>query len=360
MGEVPHLDDVGWTAWLLARDAALRAHLRRPAVVVPVFDAAPSGGFWGAPGATVNVTMPLAGSSLVELDFALTCPSQRDFGCGIWDRVMSVSVCCERAPSAECGVELGRWITSFRRSVGHWVTDVSHLAALLRPGARCTFTAASTPEVWFVSLALRFSLPVPVVATGAAWPRWHGGRRVAAAAAAAPRATVVPLWNGNFVFDKTYNDRPPRNVTAPAATRKAVLSAVVTGHGSDEYGCGEFCATTHEWVVGGRRYVQNFSLPLTDPQLGCANKGYAAGVAAESVNAGDVAMPNEHGTWYFGRNGWCNGQRVAPWVVDVTAGVPTDGRPAVVEYYGYFQGETPDPKHSPGNMLVQSFLTLYQ
>ena len=29
-------------------------------------------------------------------------------------------------------------------------------------------------------------------------------------------------------------------------------------------------------------------------------------------------IPNEHGTWHFGRNGWCDGQNVRPWVVDVT------------------------------------------
>jgi hypothetical protein len=30
-------------------------------------------------------------------------------------------------------------------------------------------------------------------------------------------------------------------------------------------------------------------------------------------------VPNEHGTWYFGRNGWCDGQDVKPVIWDVTA-----------------------------------------
>ena len=29
-------------------------------------------------------------------------------------------------------------------------------------------------------------------------------------------------------------------------------------------------------------------------------------------------MPNEHGTWYFGRNGWCDGLDVTPLVFDIT------------------------------------------
>ena len=31
--------------------------------------------------------------------------------------------------------------------------------------------------------------------------------------------------------------------------------------------------------------------------------------------------PNEFGTWLYGRNGWCNGRPVLPWVVDVTTHV---------------------------------------
>ena len=30
------------------------------------------------------------------------------------------------------------------------------------------------------------------------------------------------------------------------------------------------------------------------------------------------AVPNEHGTWYYGRNGWCDGQDVKPVVFDIT------------------------------------------
>ena len=30
------------------------------------------------------------------------------------------------------------------------------------------------------------------------------------------------------------------------------------------------------------------------------------------------AVPNEHGTWLYGRDGWCDGQDVAARVTDVT------------------------------------------
>ncbi len=31
--------------------------------------------------------------------------------------------------------------------------------------------------------------------------------------------------------------------------------------------------------------------------------------------------PNEHGTWLYGRDGWCDGQDVKQWVIDVTSQV---------------------------------------
>ena len=46
-------------------------------------------------------------------------------------------------------------------------------------------------------------------------------------------------------------------------------------------------------------------------------------------------MPNEHGTWYFGRNGWCDGQDVAPLVWDITADVDLK-TPGAVNSLRYF------------------------
>ena len=69
--------------------------------------------------------------------------------------------------------------------------------------------------------------------------------------------------------------------------------------------------------------------------------------------------PNEHGTWLYGRDGWCDGQNVRPWVVDVTADV-TIGALNSVRYQGYFRGKDPDPKMSPGVMIIASYLVLHE
>jgi hypothetical protein len=57
----------------------------------------------------------------------------------------------------ECGRELGRWITPFRRRVGRWITDLTPLWPLLA-GQHCTFRAQDPPwvEPWLPSLNLRF------------------------------------------------------------------------------------------------------------------------------------------------------------------------------------------------------------
>ena len=70
----------------------------------------------------------------------------------------------------------------------------------------------------------------------------------------------------------------------------------VAGHGYDQNQCAEFCSSGHHFTVNGREHVLTFSTAGT--HWGCADR-----VAAGSV-------PNEHGTWQYGRAGWCDGQQV--------------------------------------------------
>ena len=68
--------------------------------------------------------------------------------------------------------------------------------------------------------------------------------------------------------------------------------------------------TKHTFTVNGKHaYSVAFMEPLDT--LGCADHG--------KVLAG--VEPNEYGAWWFGRDGWCDGQDVRPWVVDVSAAV---------------------------------------
>ena len=105
-------------------------------------------------------------------------------------------------------------------------------------------------------------------------------------------------------------------------------------------------------------------------ELGCATK------------TGRGALPNEHGTWYFGRNGWCDGQDVKPLVWDVTSavnlnlnlslslslgGLPGSGAGAganTLRYYAqsFPDGEPPtrpDDKGCAGNIDMTGYLVYY-
>ena len=50
--------------------------------------------------------------------------------------------------------------------------------------------------------------------------------------------------------------------------------------------------------------------------------------------------PNQAGTWWFGRGGWCPGQQVNPFVVDVTA-LATPGETLHLAYRALLAGTTP-------------------
>lgn len=64
-------------------------------------------------------------------------------------------------------------------------------------------------------------------------------------------------------------------------------------------------------------------LMLRDRNPGCLLRQEVG--CAEEVDTG--VTPNEYGTWLYGRDGWCNGRDVFPWIVDVTDDV-ADGTSA--------------------------------
>lgn len=60
------------------------------------------------------VSSDLLQFDLLELDAALSCPGRRDESCAHWDHTVQLFICCDHF-SPHCDMELGRWITAFRR-----------------------------------------------------------------------------------------------------------------------------------------------------------------------------------------------------------------------------------------------------
>lgn len=121
---------------------ALQEQLSRPAIIVPVFERRLMQGETGAqavvdlPGGlsfTLAVStnaglsfktrhqnfflfffIDISNYDVLELDASLSCPGRRDETCAHWDHTVQLYICCDHT-SPYCNLELGRWITAFRR-----------------------------------------------------------------------------------------------------------------------------------------------------------------------------------------------------------------------------------------------------
>lgn len=82
--------------------------------------------------------------------------------------------------------------------------------------------------------------------------------------------------------------------------------------------------------------------------LGCANQ----------VPTG--VEPNQHGTWLYGRDGWCDGRNVFPWIIDITQQIQKGQETNVINYFGWFKGTDPNPKQNPGEIILYSYLIFYK
>jgi hypothetical protein len=264
----------------------------------------------------------MAGFDTLEVEVTQRCPNAEvpELGnCGAWDYLASLAV---TTPTGN--VELARAITSYHRE-SHWVIDASPLLPLLAAGGmqhfRWDFAPSWNVQPTATSLSLRFS---------------NRGQ------AAAP-AEATFLWSGG-AFNATYNDAHlPVDVPIPADAVRVELVAIVTGHGAATSQCAEFCNHQHEITVNGVAHLKEFPLAATDD--GCI------------AQVADGMTPNQGGTWWFGRGGWCPGQQVDPWIVDVTADV-TPGTTATVSYRGLLGGV--NPPDNAGDIVLSSWLVVYR
>lgn len=279
-----------------------------------------------------DVTIPdTSGFDTLEADLALDCPQHMNANCGAWDYLSHLWL-CEPATASDggmtwqCDKELARWITPYWRE-GRWVTDISQQLATLQPGTKHLRYYASRQwdprEVnYLVSLSLRLSNKARGMKPVQTTPLWTGGN-----------------WNENYDAAKL-----PIDVDIPADAKKVELVTIVTGHeGNAPTNCAEFCNHQHIFSVNGVTHRQSF--PEAQQNSTCLQR------VTEGV------VPNQHGTWYYGRGGWCPGWDVAPYVVDVTSEV-TKGQANRVTYRTEFNG-APLTGHL-GNIVLSSWLVVWK
>ena len=301
------------------------------ATVVPLWDHVSGGNGWGPPKVYADVTLPSAAEmakfDTLMLDMAHGCTGGSDQNCPDWDREAYMNICDQTTETAAsvamscqtgtdtmacgcskpdgrssvgtrpctadgkgygacecpCDTEFARQITSYKRQ-GHWLTDETALLPLLKNGGKVRFRY-DTPDGWLLTTSLRLS---------------NQGK--------ATRPTAMqPLWHGEQ-YDEKYNSLfKPIDVAVPANAKAVKIVAIITGHGSgtDTQNCAEFCAHAHIFTVGGKDFTKTHELASTP--TGCQGQVL------------DGAIPNQYGTWPYGRAGWCPGMDVRVWTADVTA-----------------------------------------
>ena len=284
------LEMLSWSAQYLDFLTALRVKRSQPHYSIPLV---------GWTGGELNITLPpvsvLRSFSTLEIENELSCSDTEgvmDQSCPEWDHNIYLAVACQPShrhglgePDAPRG-ELARIITPFRRRIGQFLTPATHLMPLLTDPdrRRCTFSLTNPDPGWVNMFKLRFSGD--------------------AATEGAPPVHTTFLFKGGS-FDSSYNQNRTLAIAEPPGTvRKVELAVTLSGHNDME-----FQASTHTFYVNGESFSTT-SEGVAGTDMGCTG----------GVRQGRV-QPNEHGTWYTGRNFWCNGADVPVHHFDVTAAV---------------------------------------
>jgi hypothetical protein len=260
----------------------------------------------------------------LEIDLSMDCPNPAagEFGnCGAWDYLSHIRLLDEDQSS---WIEMARFITTYHRE-GRYLVDATPMLAFLKKGGmrkiRYDVSPQHNQQAYLTHMDFRFS------------NRGKGYQP----------SDAIPLFSGGG-FNSTYNDKyTPKDIAIPADAKRIELWAIITGHGGATQNCAEFCRHQHEFTVNGITYLKDHE--QVGKNMGCVDE----------IDNGMV--PNQGGTWWLGRGGWCPGQQVEPWVVDVTADVEK-GKSASFAYRGLLKGNT--PPDNAGNIRMTSYLVIHR
>ena len=255
------------------------------------------------------------GKLYVELE--QICESENDCE---WDRIEHLYLCED---SDTCSIEIGRWITTYGRS-GKWVTDITPLIPFFKQNAKNKLKLKVAGDQYTNYLDLLF---------------------IPDEESTAP-LEIHSLYNGTTQFNEEYNTKFEEiTLDIPANAKKVFISAYITGHGngSEQENCAEFCKFESIFNVNGADFEIDFNNAGTD--RGCF----------DLVNEGVV--PNQSGSWPFGRAGWCPGQDVKLINIDITDNVITGTN--TFSYKALLNGEIYKPVVTSDGYRAEIPLTSY-
>lgn len=208
------------------------------------------------------------------------CPGGTQY-CGSWDYTTHVYA----KPAGADTVEIARvitpyatdWLTTNRKH--DYIIDVTDYSSVLN--GNLDFRYVYDGYSWGFTVTLKLELiegtpPMNAVA-------------------------VKNIYDGYYAYGKTTDPienhliPKPFQYTSPVA--KAYVKNIISGHGSDDTGCGEFCSKYYNLKVNGSSVAQN-QLWRSDCGL---NNVYP-----------------QTGTWLYDRANWCPGNIVDPIIHDIS------------------------------------------
>ena len=243
------------------------------------------------------ITLPtneeLSNYSGLSVELLRGCPDANmnysDAGCDDYDRKAYLFIC--DADETNC-FEIARWITPFDRQPHH-LTDITPFISALRPGGDKVFKFQE--DGWPNSLlTLKLRLYNDSNQSGNT------------------PYQMIPIWNGTVQFNPEYDDnRPPASFFVPENASKVEFVSYITGHGWGDntcYNCCEFCNSRHIFTTNGGTFNFDIDFPNANLNTYC--------MSTEAISNGTI--PNQYGTWGYGRARWCPGQNVKPFITDIT------------------------------------------
>jgi hypothetical protein len=276
---------------------------------ITVFEREHYTGGWAAT-ISQSVDLPdnetLNGYSGLSVERLRGCPDSdmnySDAGCDDYDRIARMYICDE--DGSNCN-EIAKWITPFDRQPHH-LTDISELLPVLKPGGMriIKFQESGWPNS-LLTLKLRL---YKNLTDSEIYPQ-----------------EFIPAWNGTVLFNPDYGaNRSPIVFEVPENAEKVEFVSFMTGHGWGSagcYNCAEFCNSKHLFSLNGGVYEFDTSYPDASDNDFC--------MQIETIAEG--VIPNQYGTWGYGRAGWCPGQDVKPYTVDITQHVQI-GEENILDY----------------------------
>ena len=242
-----------------------------------------------------------------------------------WDRLERLFLC--DGTGEKCETEIGRWITTYGRS-GKWLTDITALKPLFGKDGSYKFRFTVDGDYYVNNLDFIFV---------------SSDRETGSAS---------PLFNQLEQFDENYNSHfEPVTFENTGDIKKAVINAYITGHGngSEEANCAEFCQFESVFTVNGQDFEIDFNKAGTS--YGCFDE----------VKNGTV--PNQYGSWPYGRAGWCPGKDVKLIEIDVTEALVSGEN--TFSYAAYLDGKVYEPvvTNESGyraEIYLSSYITFYK